>query len=60
MNTFERRQIIREQMIDAVIAKASVNKSKRDRKQETRKLEKSLAASRAAARPKELVAYSTH
>jgi hypothetical protein len=60
MNTFERRQMIREQLVDAVIAKAAINKSRRDRKQEARKLEKSLAATRAAKAPKEVISYPTH
>jgi hypothetical protein len=60
MNTFERRQMVREQMIDAMIAKAAVNKSRRERSQETRKLQKALAATRAAAVPKEMISYSAH
>ena len=60
MNTFERRQIIREQMIDAVIAKTSYNKSRLERKEATRKLTKALAASRRAALPPETVSYSAH
>lgn len=60
MNTFERRQIAREQMIDAVIAKAAINKSRRARKEVTRKLSKDLAAARSAAVPRETISYSSH
>ena len=59
MNTFERRQIIRDQVIDVAVAKAAIQKSRRERAEVSRKLRKAMMASRAAALPKEMIAYSS-
>ena len=48
MNTLERRQIVRGQVIDMVVAKTAVTKSRRERADAAKKLRKALAASRYA------------
>ena len=48
MNTLERRQIVRGQVIDLVVAKTAVTKSRRERADAAKKLRKALAASRYA------------
>ena len=45
MNTLERRQIVRGQVIDLAVAKTSINKSRRERADAAKKLRKALAAS---------------
>jgi len=60
MNTFERRQIARDQLIDAVIAKAGIYKSRRERAEATRKLRKAMESSRSAAQPRETISHSSH
>ena len=50
MNTLERRQIVRGQVIDVSVAKAAVNKSRRERAEAAKKLRKAMAASRFAMR----------
>jgi hypothetical protein len=44
MNTLERRRLIRGQVIDAAIAKASINKSRRQRAEAAKSLRKQMAA----------------
>ena len=46
MNTLERRQIVRGQVIDLVVAKTAVNESRRERADAAKKLRKALVASR--------------
>jgi hypothetical protein len=48
MNTLERRQIARGQVVDLVVAKTAINKSRRERADAAKKLRKALAASRYA------------
>jgi len=58
MNTLDRRQIVRSQVIDVSIAKAAINKSRRQRAEATRKLRKAMAASHFASTIKaETVSY---
>jgi hypothetical protein len=49
MNTLERRQIVKGQIIDIAIAKTPIIKSRRQRAEAAKKLRKDLAASRFAA-----------
>lgn len=49
MNTLERRLIIKNRVVDAVVAKAAFNQSRRERADAARKLRKALAAKRYAA-----------
>ena len=44
MNTFERRRLIKAQIIDAKVAKAAVNASRRQRAEAAKSLRKDLAA----------------
>lgn len=57
MNTLERRQMVRGQIIDLVVAKAAVNKSRRERADAAKKLRKALAASRYAKLRVETISY---
>jgi hypothetical protein len=57
MNTLERRQIVRGQIIDLAVAKTSINKSRRERADATKKLRKALAASRYAKLRVETISY---
>lgn len=57
MNTLERRQMVRGQIVDMVVAKAAVNKSRRERADAARKLRKALAASRYAKLRVETISY---
>lgn len=49
MNTLERRQLVKGQIIDIAIAKTPISKSRRQRAEAAKKLRKDLAASRFAA-----------
>ena len=49
MNTLERRQFVRGQVIDVAVAKTAINKSRRERADAAKKLRKAMAASRYAA-----------
>ena len=61
MNTLERRQIVRGQLIDVSIAKAAINKSRRQRADAAKKLRKAMAASHFASTIKsETVSYPRH
>ena len=57
MNTLERRQIVRGQVIDLAVAKTSINKSRRERVDAAKKLRKALAASRYAKLRVETISY---
>jgi hypothetical protein len=57
MNTLERRQIARGQVIDLVVAKTEINKSRRERADATKKLRKALAASRYAKLGVDTISY---
>jgi len=57
MNTLERRQIVRGQVIDLTIAKTSINKSRRERADAAKKLRKALAASRYAKLRVDTISY---
>jgi len=57
MNTLERRQIVRGQVIDLAVAKTSINKSRRERADATKKLRKALAASRYAKLRVDTISY---
>ena len=58
MNTLERRQIARGQVIDMVVAKTAVTKSRREREDAAKKLRKALAASRYAKLRVETISYA--
>lgn len=61
MNTLERRQIVRSQVIDVSIAKAAINKSRRQRADAAKKLRKAMAATHfASAGRSETVSYPRH
>jgi hypothetical protein len=57
MNTLERRQIARGQVIDLVVAKTEINKSRRERADAAKKLRKALAASRYAKLRVDTISY---
>ena len=57
MNILDRRQIVRGQVIDLMVAKTSVNKSRRERADAAKKLRKALAASRYAKLRVETISY---
>jgi hypothetical protein len=57
MNTLERRQIVRGQVIDLVVAKTAINKSRRERADSAKKLRKALAASRYAKLRVDTISY---
>lgn len=58
MNTLERRRIVRGHMIDVSIAKAAVNKSRRQRADATKKLRVAMAAAHFSSTAKsETVSY---
>jgi hypothetical protein len=57
MNILERRQIVKGRVIDAVVAKAAVSQSRRQRLDATRKLSKALAASRYASIKADTISY---
>jgi hypothetical protein len=52
MNTLERRQIVKGHVIDVVVAKAAIHKSRRERAEAAKKLRKAMAASRFVASAK--------
>ena len=57
MNTLERRQIARGQVIDLVVAKTEINKSRRERADAAKKLRKALAATRYAKLRVDTISY---
>lgn len=57
MNTLERRQLVRGQVIDVAIAKAAINKSRRQRAEAVKTLSKQMAASRFDSLKTETISY---
>ena len=57
MNTFERRKLVKAQIIDVAVARAAINKSRRERAEAAKKLRKAMAASEYAAAQGETVSY---
>ena len=57
MNIIERRQLIRGRVIDLSVAKAEINRSRRERAEAARVLRKALVANRAASTAPETVSY---
>lgn len=57
MNTLERRRMIKERMVDVAVAKTEMNASRRRRREAARRLQKSMVASRFAARPVDTISY---
>jgi hypothetical protein len=57
MNTFERRRLIKGQVIDVSVANAAVHESRRQRAEAAKKLRKALAAKQAASVQPETVSY---
>ena len=57
MNTFERRRLIKGQVIDVTVAKTAVHESRRQRVEAATKLRKALAAKQAAAAQSETISY---
>jgi hypothetical protein len=57
MNTLERRQIVRGQVIDLAVAKTAINKSRGERADAAKKLRKALAASRYAKLRVDTISY---
>jgi hypothetical protein len=60
MNILERRQIVKGRVIDAVVAKAAVTQSRRERSEAARKLRKALAAHRYASIKSDTISYPRH
>jgi hypothetical protein len=57
MNTLERRQLVRGQVIDVAVAKAAINKSRRQREEAEKSLRKELAADRYESIDTETISY---
>jgi hypothetical protein len=57
MNTQERRQLVRAQVIDSAIAKAAINKSRRERAKATKDLRRALAQTQFATRRADAISY---
>lgn len=57
MKTLERRRLVKANVIDASVARAAVNASRRERAAATERLRKDLAADNFAARSIETVSY---
>jgi hypothetical protein len=57
MNTLERRQLVRGQIIDVAVAKAAINKSRRERAQAAKDLRKAMAKNRFATRRLDSISY---
>jgi hypothetical protein len=57
MNTQERRQLVRGQVVDAAVAKAAINKSRRERAKAAKDLGKALAQSQYASRRTDSISY---
>ena len=57
MNTLERRHIVRNQVIDVVVAKTGVNESRRERADAAKKLRKAMAANQFRAGKAETISY---
>jgi hypothetical protein len=57
MNTQERRQLVRAQVVDANIAKAAINKSRRERAEAAKELRKAMAKNQFASRRLDSISY---
>jgi hypothetical protein len=57
MNTHERRQLVRAQVIDSAVAKAAIKKSQRVRAKATKDLRKTLAQAQYDARHVDSISY---
>ena len=57
MNTLERRQIVRGQVVDVMVAKTGVSESRRERADAVKKLRKAFAANRYAKLRVETISY---
>ena len=57
MNTQERRQLVRSQVIDVAVAKAAINKSRRERAKAAKDLRKALAQTQYASRRSDSISY---
>jgi hypothetical protein len=57
MKSLERRQLVRANVIDASIARAAVNKSRRERAEAAERLRKDFAAKKFATRSSETISY---
>lgn len=57
MNTLQRREIVKSQIIDVAIAKADIGQSRRERKDAAKKLRKAMAASRYASQHVDTISY---
>ena len=57
MNTLERRQIVRGQVVDVIVAKTGVSESRRERADAVKKLRKAFAANRYAKLRVETISY---
>jgi hypothetical protein len=57
MNTQERRQFVRAQVIDAAVAKAAINKSRRERAVAAKDLRKAMTHNQFAHRKLDSISY---
>ena len=57
MNTLERRQLVRSQVIDVAVAKAAINKSRRERAKAAKDLRKALAQTQYSSRRADSISY---
>jgi hypothetical protein len=57
MNTLERRQLVRGQVIDVAIAKAAINKSRRERVEAAKLLRKAMAKNQFSTRGVDSISY---
>jgi hypothetical protein len=57
MNTLKRRQLVRGQVIDVAIAKAAINKSRRERAEAAKLLRKAMAKNQFSTRRIDLISY---
>jgi hypothetical protein len=57
MNTLERRQLVRGQVIDVAIAKAAINKSRRERVEAAKLLRKAMAKNQFSTRRVDSISY---
>lgn len=57
MNTQERRQFVRAQVIDVAVAKAAINKSRRERAAAAKDLRKAMSKNQFAHRELDAISY---
>lgn len=60
MNILERRQIVKGHVIDVSVAKAAINKSRRESAEAAKKLRKAMAASHFSSSKSDTVSYPKH